>query len=262
MGRVEKFTTAPGKLREVRDVLIKWENRAQEHDLLYSLFTDNHDQPHFISRMAHTPEQRYEMATCVATMFYTLKGVPFIYQGQEFGMISPYYDSIDDFDDIESKNFYADFCKTMTPEEAIAKINFGSRDNTRRPMCWDDSKFGGFSDVDPWIKPHSMVKELNLKNDLASEKSVFRFYQQLLKVRAAEEALTLGSVEFVSKKSDNFFITIREYEGQKVVIICNFEEALDIRTGFENGELLLSNHGGRVSMNGAYKPFEVAVYKI
>lgn len=262
LGRTEKFSPAPGKLREVRDVLIKWENRAQEHDLLYSLFTDNHDQPHFISRMAHEPKQRYEMATCVAAMFYTLKGVPFIYQGQEFGMISPSYDSIEEFDDIESKNFYADFCKTMSPEEAIAKINFGSRDNTRRPMCWDDSKFGGFSDVDPWIKPHSMVKELNLKNDLASEKSVFRFYQNLLKVRASEDALTLGSVEFISKDTDNCFITLREYEDSKILIICNFEETQDIQTGFEGGELLLSNYKGRDNMNGEYRAFEIAVYRL
>ena len=177
-------------------------------------------------------------------------------------MISPYYDSIDDFDDIESKYFYAEFCETMSPEEAIAKINFGSRDNTRHPMCWDDSKFGGFSTVEPWIKPHSMVKELNLKNDLASDKSVFRFYQKLLKLRAAEDPLTLGSVEFLSKESDNFFIILREYEGEKIVIICNFEETLDIQTSFERGELLISNYNKRTAMNGMYKPFEIALYKV
>ena len=177
-------------------------------------------------------------------------------------MISPCYTSIEDFDDIESKNFYAEFCETMTPEEAIAKINFGSRDNTRRPMCWNDSKFGGFSDAEPWIKPHSMVKELNLKTDLASEKSVFRFYQQLLKVRAAEDALTLGSVKFLSKDEDNYFITLREYEDRKVAIVCNFEEVSDIRTGFKDGKLLLSNYGGRECINGEYQPFEIAVYQL
>jgi glycosidase len=129
-------------------------------------------------------------------------------------------------------------------------------------MCWDDSEFGGFSTVDPWIKPHSMVKELNLKNDLASDKSVFRFYQQLLKARASHDALTLGSVEFISKDEDNCFITLREYEGQKVVIVCNFEETQDIQTSFQTGELLLSNYNGREAMNGEYKPFEIAVYKL
>jgi len=262
LGRIDKFTPAPAKLREVRDVLIKWENRAQDNDLLYTLFTDNHDQPPFISRMAHTPDQRYEIATCTATMFYTLRGIPFIYQGQEFGMISPHYDTIEDFDDIESKNFYKEFCKTLTPKEAIEKINFGSRDNSRHPMCWDNSEFGGFSEVSPWMKPHSMVKELNLKSDLSSEKSVFRFYQKLLKIRSSEDTLTLGTVTFLSKPEDNYFITLREHEGQKIVIICNFEENLTIQTIFENGELLLSNYGGREKIKGEYRPFEIAVYKI
>jgi len=261
LGRTNKFSPAPAKLREVRDVLIKWENRAQDNDLLYALFTDNHDQPPFISRMEHAPEQRYEIATCVAAMFYTLKGVPFIYQGQEIGMISPYYDSIDDFDDIESKNFYADFCRVMSPTEAINKINFGSRDNSRHPMCWDDSEFGGFSEVTPWMKPHSMVKELNLKNDLASDKSVFRFYQKLLHLRSSEDALTLGSVRFLSSNADNYFIIFREYNDQKVVIVCNFEETTDIQTGFEGGTLLLSNYASRENINGKYHPFEIAVYK-
>ena len=262
LGRINKFTPAPGKLREVRDVLIHWENLCQDNELIYSLFTDNHDQPQYISRMAHAPEQRYDIATCMATMFYTLRGIPFIYQGQEIGMISPHYDSIDDFDDIESKNKYAELCETMSPEEAIEKINFGSRDNTRHPVCWDDSEFGGFSQVQPWIKPHSMVKELNLKNDLAAEKSVFRFYQSLLKVRASKDALTLGNVQFLSTAEDNFLLTLREYENQKILIICNFEEGQEINTGFASGQLLLSNHGSRDTVNGSYKPFEIAIYQL
>ena len=83
-----------------------------------------------------------------------------------------------------------------------------------------------------------------------------------MKIRASETPLILGSVKFLSKETDNFFIVLREYKDEKIVIICNFEETLDIQTDWENGELLLSNHAGRASMNGLYKPFEVAVYKL
>ena len=107
-----------------------------------------------------------------------------------------------------------------------------------------------------------MVKELNLKNDLASDRSVFKFYRDLLKVRASEDALILGSVEFISKESDNCFITLREYEGQKVIIVCNFEEEQNIQTGFSNATLLLTNNSTRNDINGVYKPFEIAVYKM
>ena len=262
VGRTEKFTAAPAKLRQVRDILIRWEELCQEHELIYSLFTDNHDQAQFISRIAHEPQQRYEVATCVATMFYTLRGIPFIYQGQEFGMISPRYDSIDDFDDIESKNYYRQLRETMSEEEAIAKINFGSRDNTRRPMCWDDSEFGGFSKAQPWIKPHSMVKELNLKNDLAAKKSVFRFYQKLLALRSGRDALTLGDVQFLSKEEDNHLLTLRTLGDERILVVCNFEQPQTITTDFAGAELLLSNYADRQTGAEAYRPFEIAVYRL
>ena len=262
IGRTDKFTRSPGKLRQVRDILIRWQILCQEHALIYALFTDNHDQAQFISRLDHAPEQRYEVATCVATMFYTLRGVPFIYQGQEMGMISPCYDSIDDFDDIESRNNFTELCKTMSAEGALAKINFGSRDNTRRPMCWDDSEFGGFSTVQPWIKPHSMVKELNLKKDLSSEKSVFRFYRKLLALRSGYDALTLGDVSFLSGAEDNCLITLRTWGDHRILIVCNFEEPQAIQTGFATGRLLLSNYPDRNKPDGQYQPFEIAVYEI
>lgn len=262
VGRREKFTPAPGKLRQVRDILVSWQNRCQEQDLIYSLFTDNHDQAQFISRIDHEPTQRYEVATCVATLFYTLRGVPFIYQGQEFGMISPRYASIEDFDDIESINNYRERCKHMSPEESLAGINFGSRDNTRRPMCWDDSEFGGFSDTRPWIKPHSMVRELNLKNDLASEKSVFRFYQRLLKLRSEKDALTLGDVRFLSGEEDNYLVTLRSCGDQKILAVCNFEQPQEISAGFAEGTLLLSNNAYRTESTSHYEPFEIAIYEI
>mgnify|MGYP003292873629 CR=1 FL=1 len=260
IGRTEKFTPKPAQLAEVRDILMKWQNRCQDNELIYTLFTDNHDQAQFISRVAHAPDQRYQVATCVATMFFTLRGIPFIYQGQEMGMISPHYDSIDDFDDIESKNKYAELCQTLTAEEALERINFGSRDNTRHPMCWDDSEFGGFSQVKPWIATHSMVKELNLKNDLESEKSVFRFYQALLKTRSTYDALTLGNVSFLSKSEDNSMTVLRQYQDEKVLIVCNFEVAQTIDTGFADGQLLLTN--GAAQLNGHYQPFEIGIYRV
>ena len=136
IGRENKFTPKADTLKTLRDVLLRWQAQTARDDLLHSLFTDNHDQPPMISRAADDGEKRYESATCMAAMVYLLKGVPFIYQGQEIGMTAAHYGSIDDFDDIESKNAYREFCQSMTEAEAIEKINFGSRDNARRPMAW------------------------------------------------------------------------------------------------------------------------------
>jgi glycosidase len=129
-------------------------------------------------------------------------------------------------------------------------------------MCWDGTEYGGFSGVRPWIAPHSMVRELNLEKDLASDRSVCRFYRKLLKTRSTYDALTLGSVRFLSGAEDNFLLILREYEGEKILIVCNFEQGQRIDTGFSNGELLLTNMETNPSCNGHYEPFGVGIYRI
>lgn len=261
-GRKGKWCPRKADLREVRDVLLKWGMLSEENGLLYTLFTDNHDNSQFLSRVTENSPLRYETATCIATMVYLMKGVPVIYQGQEFGTVAPHYDSIEQFDDIEAKNYYADFCKKMTPEEALDKINFGSRDNTRRPMCWDGSQFGGFSDVQPWIPMHSEVQELNLEVDVNSEKSVFRYYQELLRIRRTSEAILEGSLTVLSKEEDNYFAFTRELGTEKILVICNFNEPTEIAVCENCEELILNNYDARKEPNGIYEPYEVAVFSI
>ena len=145
----------------MRDILIRWQEISYENDLLYPLFTDNHDQPCFISRVGDCENKRYELATCIAAMFYTLRGIPFIFQGQEFGTLSPHYDSIDDFRDVSALNYYKYNKEELGEKTVLEHLNFGSRDNARRPIAWDDSKYNGFSDVNPWIPLNSNNKNIS-----------------------------------------------------------------------------------------------------
>ena len=257
LGREGKYERKPQSLTETRDILIKWQKIADDHGLLYSLFTDNHDSSQYISRMGNDKELRYESATCLATMFYTLRGVPFIYQGQEFGTAIPQYDSVEDFDDIESVNYYHEELPTVGKEKALEHLNFGSRDGTRRPMCWDGSEYSGFSTVKPWLTPHSNRKEVNLETDKASEKSVFRFYQELLKLRSNTPAILYGSLNVLSAKEDKFFVFEREYEGEKFTVICNFEQSADI-TVPENTTVILHNYP---DFADTFRPYEILVLK-
>lgn len=261
-GRHNKFTPKEDSLKSVRNILIKWQKLTGENDLIYTLFTDNHDQSRYISRIGNDKELRFESASCIATMFYTLRGVPFIYQGQEFGMTAPHYDSINDFDDIESFNFYKEFCEKMSPEEALEKINFGSRDNARRPLAWSGDEYAGFSTAEPWIKTYSRYKEVNLENDLKSEKSIYRFYQKLLALRSASPEILYGELDVLSSEEDGYFAFVREYEGKKIAVVCNFEQENDIQLGLDSKELLLTNYDRTNGINGNYGKYEIAVYRI
>ena len=151
----DKFKKAPFKIDEVRNILVKWQNFTETHGLLYTLFTDNHDNAHYISRLGDDGKYRYECATMYAAMFYLLKGMPFIYQGQEYGAPDPRYADITAFDDVETFNYY-NAHKDIPRARLMEMINFGSRDNVRRPVCWDNSKNFGFSSADKtWIPLHS-----------------------------------------------------------------------------------------------------------
>lgn len=259
-GRSDKFTPKPDSLRSLRDILVRWETQTAERGLIYTLFSDNHDQNRYLSRMGDDVGLRYESATCIATMLYGLKGIPFIYQGQEFGCTGSVYGRIGDFRDIESLNMYDELIRTMTPEEAIAKINFGSRDNARRPMQWNGGLNGGFSDGTPWIPLASRYREINLQADLRSPKSVFRYYRDLLALRRTSRALTLGETEFVSQTDDPFFAYIRSGNRERLLFVCNFEKQSDIQLPFA-GKTVLSN-SGRKAVSGVYGPYETAVFRL
>lgn len=256
-GRSGKWDSKAESLKTARDIIANWQTLNQQHDLIHALFTDNHDNAPFVSRTGNDQELRYESATCIAAMFYMLRGVPFIYQGQEFGLVSSHHDSIDKFDDIESINAYNMFCESMSAEEALQKINFGGRDNARRPMCWNDQKGYGFSEAEPWIPYHSRAKEINLQADLAGEKSVFRFYRDLLHLRTQNDAILYGDFTVLSKPEDDFFVYTRSYEGKRFIVVCNFDKTSNI-TVETNGKIVLSNYE-RDTVSGVFRPYETVI---
>lgn len=127
-------------------------------------------------------------------------------------------------------------------------------------MCWNNDKNGGFSSGKPWIPLHSDYKNINLENDKKSDKSVFEFYKKLLNMRSNSDVLLYGNLNVLSNEKDNFFAFEREYEGKKMLIVCNFEKENTIKIN-TNGKLLLNNYTDR-NLNGAiYKPYEIAVYE-
>ncbi len=250
------------KLKKLRGILNKWQMLTAENDIIYSLFTDNHDQNFFLSRAADDKELRYESATALATIFYLLKGVPFIFQGQEFGSVGSEFDSLSDFRDIETYNYYhMNLGKNgQTHESLMEQINFGSRDNTRRPVAWSGDAFSGFSTSEPWITLPSRSKEIHLEKDLSSEKSIFRFYQQLLALRNTSEAIRYGSYRMLNREEDNFFIYERALGDESYVVVCNFEKEASI--ALPNGKLVLTNYARTDGDAKPFRPYEVAVYRV
>ena len=262
-GRNGKWTPRFKELPTTRDILTQWQILNQERDILHTLFTDNHDNNLFLSRAGDDQKLRYESATCIAAMVFLMHGVPLIYQGQEFGACGSHYDSLGDFQDIESLNKYRELIAAgKTHDEAIAMINFGSRDNARRPMAWTSGDNGGFTTGKPWITMGSRYQEINLETDIASEKSIFKFFKDMLALRKKTDALRQGIFTPLHKPGDNYAAYIRELNGRRICVVCNFDKYTKIDLPEVKGDILLSNYG-RVSGDACdFRPYEIAVLEI
>lgn len=266
LGRKNKYTPRAISYDAVKNTLVKWQKFTQKHGLIYTLFTDNHDQPFYLSRMGNDKELRYECATMYATAFYLLRGIPFLYQGQEFGFANPYYSSIADFQDIETLEYYRANANKKPPEKLLAELNYGSRDNTRRPMAWtaNEREGFGFSTGKPWLPYHSRAKELNAERDTQSGKSVFGFYQRLLAFRNKSEIIRHGGFRDLTKRKD-CFVYERTKDNKRVIVVCNFRKKKKISLPTVVDEkafsLVLSNYRDYPPFFEIFRPFEIAVYE-
>ena len=260
VGRKGRYLPAPHRLEEVKSILVDWERFTAKHDLLYILLTDNHDRPWFNSRVGNDGALRYESATNIATMVYLLKGIPFLYQGQEIGCANSHFSDISSFNDVECLGYYEEMKGQTEQKELMEQINFGSRDNTRRPFAWDGTEGHGFTTASlPWLPYATRSDEINLATDQASEKSVWNYYRDLLKMRREHPAIRHGTWRQLKSRKEDCFLYLREGEGEKILVVCNFENAQSI-IGLPKGKLLLSNARRTAGTNGEYAPYECAVY--
>ena len=259
IGRIDKYTPKEHNFSELKNILIFWQDLTIKNDLLYALLTDNHDQPWYNSRIGDDDKNRYESATLIASMVFLLRGIPFIYQGQEIGSANSHFTDINDFNDIETINYYNDHIGEFNKDLLIEKINYGSRDNPRRPFAWNKEKNHGFTSAkSPWIPYSNRSNEINLENDLKEEKSIFKYYQKILSLRKNSNAIKRGNFIDISTGPNNFIFK-REYEKEKITVFCNFEKTSNISLD-KNIELILSNIK-KEDYNEEFLPYEVRIYK-
>lgn len=207
-------------LVKFKKALSKWQY-ALEGKGWNALYIENHDLPRSIS-MWGNEEMRVESAKAFAMVYFLQQGTPFIYQGQEIGMTNPYYDHIDDYDDVGTKNEYYEGIKNgISPEIMMERIKLTSRVNSRSPMQWNSQENSGFSTGNPWSKVNKNYKEINVENELIDPNSILNFYKKLIKIRSEREALIYGKYELLLEKHKEIYAYTRTYGEDKYIIIVN-----------------------------------------
>ncbi len=261
----DKWDLKPLSIGQLKQILSKWQT-SLGHEGWNSLFWNNHDLPRIVSRWGNDKEYRVESAKMFAIVLHMMKGTPYIYQGEEIGMTNCPISTIDEVDDIESINMYNErLDQGYTKEAIIESINAKGRDNARTPVQWDNSANAGFTTGTPWLHVNPNYPEINVKQSLADEDSVFYTYKKLIELRKEHAIVVWGEYELIEETEEEVFAYYREFSGEKWLVVANFSESKQTFTLEEEiGEVLVHNYHTSLPKSGevSLKPYEAFVTKI
>ena len=246
------------KPRKVMKTLTKWQTALEWN----ACYFENHDQPRFISRFDDLGEYRAEASKMIAGLLMTLRGTPFVFEGQEIGMTNGDFANLDEVEDIESHNIYAMAKGLGIPKKVRWKmIQRTSRDNARTPMQWSGEVGAGFTSGRPWLKINGNYKDVNVAEENEKDDGVLAFWKKMISMRKSEPVLAEGKFSSVYE-GKRIYAFSRELNGKKMISVCNMS-AKSVRLpsvlgGY--GMPALSNYKDAVS--GTLKPFEFRIYDI
>ena len=268
----DKWTIMDFDFKQLKDLFKTWQEGIQDGDGWNALFWCNHDQPRIVSRFGNDKEYLNESAKMLATTIHMMRGTPYVYQGEEFGMTNPYFDTIEKYRDVESINYYNILKEQGKAEEEILQILKGkSRDNSRTPVQWNDEDNAGFTKGTPWIPISKEYKRINAEKALEDANSVFYHYQKLIRLRKDHDVISNGKIKFILEEHDKVLSYVRTLDNTTLIVINNFygeETKIELPDEYLNSksksEILISNYkdSNILNKNLILRPYESVVYCI
>lgn len=207
---------------------------------------ENHDEPRGVSRFLPDYAQNADGAKMLGTVSVLLRGIPFIYQGQEIGMQNARFNSVDEFDDISTKDQYRMAREAgLSDAEALAVCSVMSRDNARTPMQWKDAPQAGFTSGTPWLKVNDNYPVINVEKEEGQLDSVLHYYRKLIALRKSgeyRELFTYGKFEPAYENADHVMAYYRILQGRRVLVAANFgTDTIELDWEVPAKKVLLSN---------------------
>ncbi|MDB2225224.1 alpha-glucosidase [Halorubrum ezzemoulense] len=251
-------------LPELKSVLDRWQ-RGLGDEWWTTLFFENHDQPRSVSRFGDDERYRYESATALATVLLTLRGTPFVYQGQELGMTNTTFESLDDVADVDTVRNVRELIADGVYGgygEVRGVVEARSRDNARTPMQWTDDRHAGFTDGDPWLPVNDDYEVVNAARERERTPSVLSYYRTLIEVRGDSDPLRYGSYELHYPDDEQLYVYERRLDGERVVVVLNLSgesRSVDIDRVDASAALLLGNYESVPEAPG--EPFDLRPYE-
>ena len=268
----DKWTLMDFDFMMLKDIFKKWQEEMQEGNGWSALFWCNHDQPRAISRFGNDKEYFNESGKMLATAIHMMRGTPYIYQGEEFGMTNPYFESIQEYRDVESINYYNILKEQGESKDKVLDIlRSKSRDNSRTPMQWNDKENSGFTTGTPWIPVGRSYKEVNAEKAVKDSNSIFNHYKKLIELRKEYDVISKGNIKMILESHKKVIAYVRRYENKVLVVLNNFygestkvNIPSDILNECINSNIILSNYSdsGKLGEEIILRPYESIAYYI
>lgn len=234
--------------------LTKWQNALPWN----TVYFENHDQPRSVSRYGNDAEYHDQSAKALATLLLTLRGTPFLYEGEEIGMTNFDFPDMEKVRDVESINIWNMGKRLHLPYGLRWRmIKTKSRDNARTPMQWDDSINGGFSAVTPWLSVNGNYPRINVKRQEDDPGSVLSYYRKLIAFRNGSRVLQEGDFTELYRKN-GVYAYRRACDGEALTVVISLAEGE--RKNPASGEVVCSNYG-RETAPARLAPYEALILR-
>ena len=260
----DKWSLMPPDRMALKNLFTQWQEGMEAGNGWNALFWCNHDQPRAVSRFGDEGQYWKESAKMLGTATHMMRGTPYIYQGEEIGMTNAHYQSIDQYKDVESLNYYKILQQQgKSPAEALEILAQRSRDNGRTPMQWDASAHAGFTTGTPWLEEVSNYKTINAAAQVGDPDSIYSYYKELVALRKREPVISEGKIQFLYKEDADLLAYRRWNDTEEALVVCNLtghEAPVALPEGWDSAVQLLGNYPAPAA-RASLRPYECWVLK-
>lgn len=221
-GKGGRFDPKPIDFIQFKKVFRLWDEKLKDEGW-GSIFLGNHDFQRIVSRFGDDGEYWKESAKLLCLMLMTMRGTPYVYQGEEIGMTNVAFESIEDYNDVEIRNAYAEWKEQGKDlDQFLKNVHTNGRDNARTPMHWDDSENAGFTEGSPWLKLNPNHKEINVAAQDHESDSILNFYREMIHLRKAHSELVYCPYKDLDPEHKCVFTYSRKGESSNYLVVLNF----------------------------------------
>jgi len=252
-------------LSEFKDLMTR-NQRVVARDTWEALFLGNHDNPRIVSRFGDEDHRR-RSAKLIGTFLMTMRGTPYIYQGQELGMTNTEFESLDEIDDAMTVGIVEELLADGAVDsfdDVRTAVNYRSRDHARTPMHWAPDNRADFTEGDPWLALNDNYTDVNVEDAVADDDSVWHHYRRLIELRADDPALVYGDYELLAPEDEQIYAYTRQLDGDRRLVVCNWSAEpatfeADLRVS--DVEPLITNYERAPTdpVGTEFRPFEAVV---